>query len=76
MVFSRLPTGNIISRIFIESSALEEVVAMYLGMVAEREGLVSSQGKLVELYSQDVMSDGSAKAGNGLGSLLVPRHRT
>ncbi|GFV34933.1 hypothetical protein TNCV_1452351 [Trichonephila clavipes] len=38
-----LPTDNVISRVFIESSALKQVVTIHLGMAAERAGLVRSQ---------------------------------
>ncbi|GFU57508.1 uncharacterized protein TNCV_3636721 [Trichonephila clavipes] len=49
-----LPTDDVISRVFFESSALEQVVAIHSGIGAEREGFVSSQAKPVEVYSQKV----------------------
>ncbi|GFU88596.1 uncharacterized protein TNCV_4442731 [Trichonephila clavipes] len=53
-----VPTDNAVSRVFIESSILKQVVTIHLGMAmaAELAGLVSSQAKPVEVYSQEVMS--------------------
>ncbi|GFU13900.1 uncharacterized protein TNCV_940761 [Trichonephila clavipes] len=53
-----LPIDDVINRVFIESSALEQVVAIHSGMAVECAGLVSSQVKPVEVYSQNVMSGG------------------
>ncbi|GFU36661.1 hypothetical protein TNCV_3311561 [Trichonephila clavipes] len=46
-----VPTDDVVSRVFIEFSALEQVVAIHPGIAAERSGLVSSQVIAVELYS-------------------------
>ncbi|GFU46423.1 intraflagellar transport protein 122 homolog [Trichonephila clavipes] len=51
-----VPNGNVISRVFIESSALEQVVSIHSGIATEWAGLVCSQAKSVEVYSQKVMS--------------------
>ncbi|GFV87297.1 uncharacterized protein TNCV_4032691 [Trichonephila clavipes] len=51
-----VPTDDVISREFIESSKLEQVIAMHSGMTAEWAGLISSNTKPVEVYSQEVMS--------------------
>ncbi|GFW61339.1 uncharacterized protein TNCV_4136571 [Trichonephila clavipes] len=64
-----VPTDDVV----IESSALEQVVAIHSGMDAEWVGLVSSQVKPVEVYSLKVISGGWMKVGNSLGSLQVPR---
>ncbi|GFU36319.1 uncharacterized protein TNCV_559541 [Trichonephila clavipes] len=64
-----VPTDDVVNRVFIESSALEQVVVIHSEMDAEWAGLVSSQAKLVDIFSQKVMSGGEAKAGNSLGSL-------
>ncbi|GFY11808.1 hypothetical protein TNCV_1530001 [Trichonephila clavipes] len=45
-------------------------------MAAEWAGLVSSQAKPVELYSQKAMTSVKAKAGNSLSSHQVPRDWT
>ncbi|GFT37935.1 transposable element Tcb2 transposase [Trichonephila clavipes] len=45
-----VPIDNDISRVFIESSALEQVVAIHSGMVAEWAGLISSHAKPVVMY--------------------------
>ncbi|GFY31376.1 hypothetical protein TNCV_4989351 [Trichonephila clavipes] len=42
-------------------------------MAAEWADLVSSQAKLVEVYSQKVMSGGFTKEDNSLDSLKMPR---
>ncbi|PRD23648.1 UNVERIFIED_CONTAM: hypothetical protein NCL1_45822 [Trichonephila clavipes] len=57
-----VPTDNIVSRVFIEFSALEQVVAIHSGMAIEWAGHMSSQVKPVEVYSQKVISCGLAKA--------------
>ncbi|GFX84074.1 putative LOC100569746 [Trichonephila clavipes] len=44
-----VPTDDVVSRVFIESSSLEQVVAIHSGMAAEPAGLVSSQAKPVEV---------------------------
>ncbi|GFW38107.1 hypothetical protein TNCV_835461 [Trichonephila clavipes] len=54
----KVPTNDVVSWVFVESSALEQVVAIHSGMAAEWAGLVSSQAKPVEVYSQKVMSGG------------------
>ncbi|GFV01811.1 cullin-4A [Trichonephila clavipes] len=41
-------TDDVVSRMFIEFRALEQVVAIYPGMAAERAGVVSSQAKAAE----------------------------
>ncbi|GFU03166.1 low-density lipoprotein receptor-related protein 3 [Trichonephila clavipes] len=51
-----VPTDDVIIRIFIESSTLEQVVAIHSSMAAELAGLVSNHAKPVEVYSQKVMS--------------------
>ncbi|GFT67451.1 uncharacterized protein TNCV_2360641 [Trichonephila clavipes] len=51
-----VPTDDVISRVFIESSVLEQVVAIHSGMAAEWAGLVSSYAKPMEVSSQKVMS--------------------
>ncbi|GFV19423.1 transposable element Tc3 transposase [Trichonephila clavipes] len=43
-----VPTDEVISWVFIESSALEQVVAIHPGMAAERAGLVISQAMPTE----------------------------
>ncbi|GFV49988.1 transposable element Tc1 transposase [Trichonephila clavipes] len=48
----------------------------YPGMTTERVGLVSSQTKQGEVYSQKVMSGGKSKAGSSFGSLQMPWDRT
>ncbi|GFX48803.1 uncharacterized protein TNCV_3479871 [Trichonephila clavipes] len=68
-----VPTDYVISRVFVESSALEQVVAIHSGMATKWTGLVSSHAKPVEVYSQvysEVMY--GAKAGNNFGSLQMP----
>ncbi|GFV47078.1 hypothetical protein TNCV_197731 [Trichonephila clavipes] len=52
------PTEYVISRVFIESSVLEQGVAIHPGMDAERVGIVKSQAKPEEVYSLKVMSGG------------------
>ncbi|GFX17656.1 hypothetical protein TNCV_474561 [Trichonephila clavipes] len=47
-----ISTDDVIIQVFIESSVLEQMVAIHPGMAAMREGLVSSQTKPVEEYSQ------------------------
>ncbi|GFS78736.1 uncharacterized protein TNCV_3149021 [Trichonephila clavipes] len=47
-----------VSRVLIESSALEQVVAIHSDMATEWSGLVSSQAKPVDVYCQEVMSGG------------------
>ncbi|GFT35523.1 hypothetical protein TNCV_3003051 [Trichonephila clavipes] len=54
----RVLTDDIVSRVFIGSSALEQVVAKHPGNAAEWTGLVSSQTKPVDLYFQEVMFSG------------------
>ncbi|GFV50960.1 hypothetical protein TNCV_302211 [Trichonephila clavipes] len=41
---------------FIESSALEQVVATHPNMATERAGVISSQDRPVEVYSKEVLS--------------------
>ncbi|GFS95261.1 hypothetical protein TNCV_2630891 [Trichonephila clavipes] len=43
-----IPTDDLVSRGFIESSALEQVITIHPGMATERVGLVSSLTKPVE----------------------------
>ncbi|GFT05779.1 uncharacterized protein TNCV_3925701 [Trichonephila clavipes] len=71
-----LPSGDIVSRVFIESSALEQVVAIHSAMAAEWAGPIRSQAKSMEVYSPKVMSRDSTKAGNSFGTLQVPRDLT
>ncbi|GFV30624.1 hypothetical protein TNCV_2231541 [Trichonephila clavipes] len=47
------------------------MVTIHSAMVAEWAGLVRSQAKPVEVYSQEVMSDGQVKVGKTLGSFQV-----
>ncbi|GFU94713.1 uncharacterized protein TNCV_3386021 [Trichonephila clavipes] len=49
-------TESIVSRVFIDSSALEQVVTIHHGMAAEWAGLVSCKVKPVDIYFQKVMS--------------------
>ncbi|GFY32502.1 hypothetical protein TNCV_3560101 [Trichonephila clavipes] len=49
-----VPTDDVVSRVFIEYSALEQVVTIHPGMTADCSGLVSSHGKPV--VTQKVMS--------------------
>ncbi|GFT23994.1 uncharacterized protein TNCV_2062781 [Trichonephila clavipes] len=67
-----VPTEDVVSRVFIESSAFEQVVSFYPGMLAEQAGLVSSQAKPMEVYVLEVISGGLAKVGNSLSSPQVP----
>ncbi|GFT10062.1 transposable element Tc3 transposase [Trichonephila clavipes] len=60
----QVPTDNVDSRMLIESSAMKQVVAIHPGMAAEGAGLISSQAKPLEVYSQEVMSGGFAKVDN------------
>ncbi|GFW54531.1 hypothetical protein TNCV_2232051 [Trichonephila clavipes] len=62
-----LPTVDVVSRVFRESSALEQVVAIHPDMASERTDLVSSQAKPVEVFSQNFMSGDWAKVDNSLG---------
>ncbi|GFW04846.1 hypothetical protein TNCV_4880811 [Trichonephila clavipes] len=50
-----VPTDEVVSQVSIKSSTLEQVVAIHSGMATERAGLVSSQAKPVEVYSQTVV---------------------
>ncbi|GFX88983.1 uncharacterized protein TNCV_2852831 [Trichonephila clavipes] len=43
-----VPTDDVISRVFIESSVLEQKVAIHSGTAAEWAGLISSRAKPVE----------------------------
>ncbi|GFT08355.1 low-density lipoprotein receptor-related protein 3 [Trichonephila clavipes] len=43
-----VPTDEVVSRVFIESSELEQVVSIHSGMAAEFPGFVSSQAKPVD----------------------------
>ncbi|GFY07168.1 hypothetical protein TNCV_277151 [Trichonephila clavipes] len=45
-----VPTDDVVSRVFIESSALEQMIAIHPGMAAERAGFVSRQAKPEEIY--------------------------
>ncbi|GFU63590.1 hypothetical protein TNCV_4256311 [Trichonephila clavipes] len=63
----RVPIDDVVSRVFLESSALG-VVAIHSGMAAEWLGLVSSHAKPVEVYSQKAMSSGRA----GSSSFAAP----
>ncbi|GFW43226.1 hypothetical protein TNCV_1349891 [Trichonephila clavipes] len=69
-----VPTGDVVSPVFIESSAL--VVTIHPSMAVEQAGLVNREVKPVEVYSQKVMSDGWTKPGNSLGSFQMPRDMT
>ncbi|GFW18590.1 hypothetical protein TNCV_1222511 [Trichonephila clavipes] len=71
-----VPTDDVVYRVFTKSSALEQVVAIHPGMATERVGIIKSQAKPVEVYTQEVMSGGWVKADNGFGSVLVPRDKT
>ncbi|GFW76151.1 hypothetical protein TNCV_2057981 [Trichonephila clavipes] len=48
---SSVPTNDVINQVFIESSALEQVVAIHSGMATEWSGLVSSHTKLLWRYT-------------------------
>ncbi|GFV82616.1 hypothetical protein TNCV_1618451 [Trichonephila clavipes] len=50
----KVPTDDVVSRLFIESSALVQVVAIHSGMAVERAGLLSRQAQPEEVYSQNV----------------------
>ncbi|GFX92266.1 ig-like domain-containing protein [Trichonephila clavipes] len=52
-----VPTKDVISWVFNESSELDQVVTIYYSMAADRAGLVNSHAMPVEVYSQKVMSD-------------------
>ncbi|GFW11000.1 uncharacterized protein TNCV_4459751 [Trichonephila clavipes] len=71
-----VPTDDVVSQVFLESSALEQVLAIHSGIVAQQASHASSQVKPIEVHSQKVMSGGYSKAGNSLGSIQVPRDRT
>ncbi|GFW97833.1 hypothetical protein TNCV_1425961 [Trichonephila clavipes] len=47
-----VPIDNVVSQVFIESRALEQVVAIHSGMTTEWVGLISSQAKPVEVTSK------------------------
>ncbi|GFW47727.1 uncharacterized protein TNCV_2829171 [Trichonephila clavipes] len=64
-----VPTDDVFSRVFIESIALDQVVSTHSGNSPDRPGLVSSQAKLVDVYSQKVMSGADFRL-RQLGSLL------
>ncbi|GFS62097.1 hypothetical protein TNCV_476551 [Trichonephila clavipes] len=51
-----LPTDDVFSRLFIESSTLEQVLAIRSGMAIDWAGFVSSHARPVEVYFQKVMS--------------------
>ncbi|GFW79232.1 hypothetical protein TNCV_2476391 [Trichonephila clavipes] len=51
-------------------------VRVHSGMAADWADLVSSHAKLVEVYSQKVISGSKTKVGNTLGSLQVPWDET
>ncbi|GFY30911.1 low-density lipoprotein receptor-related protein 3 [Trichonephila clavipes] len=53
----RLPilTDDVISRVFMESRALEQVVAIYSSMAAEWAGLVSNHDKSVEVQNDEAL---------------------
>ncbi|GFW21730.1 hypothetical protein TNCV_2529291 [Trichonephila clavipes] len=57
-----ISTDDVVSRISIESSALEQMVTIHLDMAAEWAGPASSQSKSVEIYSREVMSDAEKSA--------------
>ncbi|PRD26712.1 UNVERIFIED_CONTAM: Low-density lipoprotein receptor-related protein 3 [Trichonephila clavipes] len=48
-----VPTDDVVSRVFIESSALQQVVAIHSGMAADSAGLVSSHIKPMEVFIND-----------------------
>ncbi|GFW96781.1 hypothetical protein TNCV_2848371 [Trichonephila clavipes] len=50
-----VPTDDVISRVFNESSALEQVIAIHFGMAAEWAGLVSSPAKPVEILKKIIL---------------------
>ncbi|GFU01777.1 uncharacterized protein TNCV_1522901 [Trichonephila clavipes] len=52
-----LSTDDVVSRVLIESSALEQVIAIHLGMATERAGLVSSIG----LASEGILPRGHVR---------------
>ncbi|GFY05563.1 hypothetical protein TNCV_4370721 [Trichonephila clavipes] len=56
---SSVLTDDVVSRAFIQYSALEQVVAIHSGTDAAWVDLISCQAKPVEVYSQSVMSSGS-----------------
>ncbi|GFU70229.1 low-density lipoprotein receptor-related protein 3 [Trichonephila clavipes] len=47
-----VPTEDVIRRAFIESSTLEQLVAIPSGIAAEEVGLISSHAKPLEIYFQ------------------------
>ncbi|GFW57650.1 hypothetical protein TNCV_2925691 [Trichonephila clavipes] len=53
-----VPTDDVVSLVFIKSSAFKQVVTIHPGIAAEQEGHDSSHVKPVEVYSPKVMSDG------------------
>ncbi|GFS56389.1 hypothetical protein TNCV_4388611 [Trichonephila clavipes] len=75
MQISKIPTDDVLSRVFNESSALEQVVAIYSGMAAEWAVLVSSLAKSVEIYSRKSHFRQLDESGQQFGSLQVPRDR-
>ncbi|GFW90705.1 hypothetical protein TNCV_2417021 [Trichonephila clavipes] len=60
-----LPSDDVISRVFLKSSAMKQVVAIHAG-------LVSTHAKPAEVYSQKVMSGSST----GALAVLPPRTKT
>ncbi|GFW88067.1 uncharacterized protein TNCV_217391 [Trichonephila clavipes] len=70
-----VPTDDVISRLFIESSALELVVVIHSGMAAKWVGLVSSHTKPEDVYSQKVLSDDVLCSSEGQRN-LVPTDET
>ncbi|GFV35773.1 uncharacterized protein TNCV_913631 [Trichonephila clavipes] len=78
-----VPNDDVINRLFVESSALEQVVAICPGMASEWAGFVSSQAsegilskRHVRCVADQVVGSLVAKAPDsgpeGLGSMPVP----
>ncbi|GFV95993.1 hypothetical protein TNCV_2096611 [Trichonephila clavipes] len=55
---ARVSTDDVVSWLFVQSNALDMVLAIHFGMAAGRSGLVSSHTKPGEVDSQKVMSGG------------------
>ncbi|GFT59021.1 hypothetical protein TNCV_186211 [Trichonephila clavipes] len=70
------PTEDVISRVFSESSASEQVVAIHSGMAAEWAGLVRSPAKPVEGHGSifvNVCGDDALCSSEGQGNFQLSR---
>ncbi|GFV28215.1 e3 ubiquitin-protein ligase HERC2 [Trichonephila clavipes] len=71
-----VPNDDVVSRVFIESRALEQMVTIHSGMAAEREDLVSSQWRYTPKKSCPVVRRKQTTASTlsrclGVGSTVV-----